>query len=395
MNKYLIVTGDFVETGGMDRANYALAHYLAGRGHEVHLAAYRTAPDLLEYPNVTWHRVPKPLNSYVLGGPLLDRVGRRLAGRVAASGGRVVVNGGNCRWGDVNWVHHVNVLDPPSVAGSMWKRSKDRIAHRVHVVKERAIVPLARVVVATCERTRRDAIEHLGARPEHTHIVYLGVDSNAFHPAEPARRLELRARLGCPGERPLVGFVGALGNRRKGFDTLFAAFQALCREPAWDADLVVVGRGAEASLWHHRAQAAGLAERIFFRDFVPNVAELFQAVDAHVLPSRYEGYSLVTQEALACGAPAFVTATAGIADRYPEELRNLLLIPDPDDITDLIARLSAWRPQAAAIRAAVAPFSQQIRAQSWATMAAQIAELIDRQPRARGEIGAHTALRGS
>jgi hypothetical protein len=37
MKPYLLVTGDFVKTGGMDRANYALAHYLARQGGEVHL----------------------------------------------------------------------------------------------------------------------------------------------------------------------------------------------------------------------------------------------------------------------------------------------------------------------------------------------------------------------
>ena len=44
MKPYLIVTGDFVKTGGMDRANYALARYVAERGAETHLVAYRVAP---------------------------------------------------------------------------------------------------------------------------------------------------------------------------------------------------------------------------------------------------------------------------------------------------------------------------------------------------------------
>lgn len=42
MNPFLIVTGDFVKTGGMDRANYALARYIADSGAETHLVAYRS-----------------------------------------------------------------------------------------------------------------------------------------------------------------------------------------------------------------------------------------------------------------------------------------------------------------------------------------------------------------
>ena len=76
MGTFLLVSGDFVKTGGMDRANYALASYLADRGDVVELVAHRVASDLLARPNVVFHRVPKPLRSYLMGGPLLDRAGR-------------------------------------------------------------------------------------------------------------------------------------------------------------------------------------------------------------------------------------------------------------------------------------------------------------------------------
>ena len=35
MSTYLIVSADFTTRGGQDRANYALAAYLAGRGDEL------------------------------------------------------------------------------------------------------------------------------------------------------------------------------------------------------------------------------------------------------------------------------------------------------------------------------------------------------------------------
>jgi glycosyltransferase involved in cell wall biosynthesis len=374
---FLLVSGDFVKTGGMDRANYALASYLAARGDEVHLVAYRAAGDLLERPNVTLHRVPKVLDSYLLSSPLMHRLGRRWAARIAARGGHVLVNGGNCLWGDVNWVHHVNVLDVPRTGGvGPLRRIKNRLAHRIHVAEERAAVPMARVVVTTCERTKRDIVAHLGAAPQVVHVAHLGIDAANFRPAGPEERATIRGRMGWPAERPKVAFVGALGDRRKGFDTLFAAWSELCRDPGWDADLVVVGRGAEAATWEARAAETGLAERIRFLGFVRDLPDLFRACDAHCLPSRYEGYSLVTQEALCCGLPAFVTASAGIADRYPEELRHLL-IPDPEDPCDLAGRLRRWRGRIDADKAAVGPFSQTLRDHTWDRMSEQIAGIIE------------------
>jgi glycosyltransferase involved in cell wall biosynthesis len=173
-----------------------------------------------------------------------------------------------------------------------------------------------------------------------------------------------------------VAFVGALADRRKGFDFLFAAWSELCRDPNWDADLVVVGRGAEVPSWKARAAELGLTERIAFLGFVPDLAEIYRAADAHCLPSRYEGYSLVTQEALACGTPAFISMASGISERYPESLGELL-IPNPEDVSDLVLRLRNWRGRMAEYRAAVAPLSELLRATTWEVMAARMGELME------------------
>ena len=53
-----------------------------------------------------------------------------------------------------------------------------------------------------------------------------------------------------------------------------------------------------------------------------------------------------------------VTDTAGIAERYPAALQPLL-IPDPNDATDLAARLRAWRSAAGGFAPAVATLSAQ------------------------------------
>ena len=79
-NPYLLVTGDFVKTGAMDRANFALANHLATQGYETHLVTHRVDPDLAESPNIIVHRVPRPVGSHLLGAPLLNRAGRFWAG---------------------------------------------------------------------------------------------------------------------------------------------------------------------------------------------------------------------------------------------------------------------------------------------------------------------------
>ena len=373
----LIVSGDFVKTGGMDRANYALADHLARRGDEVHLAGFRAGSDLIARKNVTLHRVPKPLNSYSLARPLLDRCGREWAGRLMPRGGRVIVNGGNCRWGDVNWVHHINLLDRPKPGGKTVRKFKTHWDYRSFVAAERSALGMARHMVTTCQKNRDDLVTHFGLPPEKIKVIYYGNDAAVFHPATAEERAELRAKLGWPADRPVYLFVGALGgDRRKGFDTLFEAWSLVCRKPDWNAILVVVGDGAERPEWEAKAVEAGLAERIRFLGFRRDVPELFRACDAHVLPSRYEGYSLVTQEALCCGVPAFVSRTAGIAERFPGSLAEALLIPDPDDAPALADRLLAWRDRADSVKPLMDQLSEQLRNYSWDDMASEIAGIV-------------------
>ncbi len=112
MTPWLLVAGDFTPLGGMDAANYALARYLATRG-EVHLVTHRAWPDLATSAAVTVHRVWRPANRHALGAALLGPTGRRVARSLQARHVHTVVNGGNCRVADVNWVHYLHAAFDP------------------------------------------------------------------------------------------------------------------------------------------------------------------------------------------------------------------------------------------------------------------------------------------
>jgi glycosyltransferase involved in cell wall biosynthesis len=359
----------------MDRANHALAVYLARHGHQVHLVAHRAAADLLAQPTVHWHRVAKLAGSYFLGGFLLDRRGRQHAAALARKGGRVLVNGGNCSWADVNWVHYVHAAYPPAArrGNACWHQ---RLRHRIHARQERSAIGRARLVFANSERTRRDVIDQLGVASEKVKVVYYGTDPGQFHPPTAEGRATARAARDWPARLPVVTFIGALGDRRKGFDTLFAAWKILCGRPGWDGLLVVVGSGAELPVWQQLAQEAGLAGRIQFLGFRSDVPVILAASDVLVSPTRYEAYGLGVHEALCCGLPAIVTEVAGVAERYPAELRDLLL-PDPEKASDLAERLRHCLDRLDNYRQRTATFAEILRARTWEHMAADIVRLVE------------------
>jgi glycosyltransferase involved in cell wall biosynthesis len=376
MKYYLLIAADFVTTGGMDRANFALADYLARQGEEVHLVAYRVAPQLLDQPNVTFHRVPKLANSDFLSEPLLNWVGRSQARRITQVDGRVLVNGGNCQWAGINWVHYVHAAYRAENRAGLLRRFKGAVSHQIFLSAERRALRSAQIIIANSHRTKQDLIERLSISPQQIHLVYYGIEPQFFYPATPQERAELRLRLGWSKDKPIVMFIGALGDRRKGFDTLFAAWQQLCACSDWDADLVTVGVGAELPLWQQRAEAAGISSRIHFLGFRSDVPDLLRAADCLVAPTRYEAYGLGVHEALCCGLPALVSAISGVAERYPSHLHDLLL-PDPDDSADLATRLRQWRQSTARYSKLINSLSQELRNYTWDKMAATILETIE------------------
>jgi glycosyltransferase involved in cell wall biosynthesis len=298
----------------------------------------------------------------------------RWAARLRPAGARIIANGGNVDARDVIWVHYVHGAYTPVAHGHV-NRLLVRRAHRRYVRAERDALRRAQLVICNSRRTAGDVVRLAGADPGRTRVVYYGIDGTRFAPASQAERAAARQALGVRPDRPLVLFAGALGDRRKGFDTLFAAWRTLCDDAAWDADLVVAGSGAELPAWRARAERLLPADRVRFLGFQPDMRPAFAACDALVHPARYEAYGLAVHEALCSGIPAIVSARAGVAERYPEGLAGLLL-QDPDSAAELAARLRTWRGDES-IRNHAAALGAKLRARSWNDMGRDIAALVE------------------
>ena len=372
--RWLIVAGDLTPLGGMDSANHALARYLASHD-EVHLVTHRAWPDLAALPAVTVHAALRPFNRHVLGSPFLSRTGQAVWRRLRGPGAHAIVNGGNCRIADANWVHYLHAANPLSGDGSLARRTKMALNYRRDLAAERTAIRAARVVICNSRRTRDDVVDRLGVDPSQARVVYYGGDPVRFSRVDTARREAAKGVLLQPADRPLVGFVGALGDRRKAFDTVFSAWCRLCGCRNWDADLIVVGQGAELPAWRQRAEDAGVGDRIQFAGFRTDVPEILAALDALVHPARYEAYGLSVREALCRGVPAIVSASAGVAEHYPPELGGLL-IADPNDPEELHGKLLTWRRDMEGFRSAVQPMSAALRGRTWDMMAGEIAEMV-------------------
>lgn len=379
---WVIVAGGFHDHGAMDRANAALATYLSGSGARVHLVGHDIDDRFHHDRRIACHPVPRPRSAAPVAGSLLSRRGLAVASQVTAAspGARVVVNGGNCPWPDINWVHAVHavwhVLDDGAPA---WVKVKHRAVKALARRQERGALRTARAVIANSHATRRALVEAGLVESSRIHTVYLGSDPSWATAAAP-ERTAARAAFRIPDRDRVVAFVGTLGfDVNKGFDVLWTAWASLAAAGSWNATLLVAGGGGRLPFWRREAERAGISDRVRFLGHTARVREALAAADLLVSPVRYEAYGLNVQEALCRGAAVMVTSAAGVVERFGPDMEDALL---PRDLTaeTLAQRLREWAPEADRWRERAAATAARMQARTWDEMASEIVALAAAPP---------------
>ncbi len=118
------------------------------------------------------------------------------------------------------------------------------------------------------------------------------------------------------------------------------AIEAIARSPRWR--LVVVGRG-DVERAETLARDLGARDRVRFNGPLVDIAPVYRAADAFLLPTSYETFSLVTYEAAASGLPLLVPRVSGVEDLL-EHGRNGWFIPrEPGGIAERLDTLADSR----------------------------------------------------
>jgi glycosyltransferase involved in cell wall biosynthesis len=133
-------------------------------------------------------------------------------------------------------------------------------------------------------------------------------------------REAVRANWGAVPQTTVILFCAKLQPWKRPFDLLHAFAQASLS----DAVLVYAGEGAQRTELEREAAAMGVSGRVRFLGFV-NQSQLpaaYAAADLMVLPSEYEPFAVVVNEASCCGCPVVASDRVGAA-------RDLIAPVDP------------------------------------------------------------------
>ena len=130
----------------------------------------------------------------------------------------------------------------------------------------------------------------------------------------------------APTDPPLILTVG-IQHPRKGHDTLLRALATLSDVP-WRS--VIAGSSHDAHYSQelaHMVQELGLSDRVTLAGNVPRdtLEGLYRDASVFALATRYEGYGMVFNEALAWGLPIVSCATGAVPQTVPKDAG--LLVP--------------------------------------------------------------------
>ena len=164
---------------------------------------------------------------------------------------------------------------------------------------ERSSIERADRVVAISRRVLRDAQATYALDPARSSVIYNG--QPAVPPPRPEERERARAHFSAAPRTRLLALVGG-DPYRKGLDVARAAVAKL-RAQGEDVRLLHVGGDTAPE----EDGVVGLG-----RVSDPMLREVMVASDLLLLPSRYEGFPMIAQEAAALGLPIVASEASGL-----------------------------------------------------------------------------------
>jgi len=184
----------------------------------------------------------------------------------------------------------------------------------------------ANAIIAISEYSKKLLVDRLNIPENQIHVVYLGVDTEAFKPLE---KEDARRKIGLSIGSKIILHVGS-EEPRKNVPLLIKAFYEFQKKIP-DSMLIRIGnkdRGTEKLIKKFKIEDkikyyANLSSK--------DIALFYNAADLFVFPSTYEGFGLPVLESMTSGTPV-ITSNAGSLPEIVGESRYMI---DPLDVEGL------------------------------------------------------------
>ena len=186
----------------------------------------------------------------------------------------------------------------------------------------------------------RLAVERQGMDARKMRVIYDGVDTDELTADRP--REAVRREMGLSPPHVAVSVIARLDMRKKGQDTLLAAARDIhARCP--NVRIFMVGDGPDRSALEALAAGLPLGARPVFTGFRSDLANVINASDIIVIPSRWESVPKILLEAMWMRKPVAATRVGDIREILDRSAGLLVPPDDPPALADAVALLAEDR----------------------------------------------------
>ncbi len=321
-----------IDVGGAERAMTRLAEQLASQGCQVRVFVLGRRPESasaelaarLEAAAIptTYFNARRPWQAV--------SVARRLARELRTFAPDIVQT----------FLHHANVLGSWAArrAGISHVVTGIRVAERrrnTHRWLTRRIDHLVSRHVCVSHDVANFAREVIGLPAAKLVVIHNGVEIVADEP-RPALPIDLE----LPADRSMLVYAGRLDPQKR-LDWMLAQMPAVFAQLPGH-DLLIVGKGPQASALRRAAIRHSIADRVHFAGWRHDTQRILSAADVVLLTSAWEGLPNVLLEAMACGRPVVCTRAEGIAEALgPSASMQLVATDHAADFVQAIVRIAA------------------------------------------------------
>ena len=198
-----------------------------------------------------------------------------------------------------------------SFIGRLYKKitgTKYVTTHHITGIPKNFLYQNGDYVIAISKEIKQELVKLHGYKEEQIVFIPNGVSKQKFD-GKRGNQTTFFKKYSIQNNAPIIGFVGSI-NQRKGLDILCKALSQV----EYNFNLVIVGDDSESIYLERLIKQYDLSSKTFpfpFQDPYP----FYQIFDIFVLPSRAEGFPLVTIEAMLMKVPIIRSNTGGAQEQ--------------------------------------------------------------------------------
>ena len=215
----------------------------------------------------------------------------------------------------VLWRHKPDILHfhypVLTFVGAMYKLISGKkyvVTHHITGIPKNFLYQNGDYVIAISQDIKKELVNIHKYHNAQIKVVYNGVSALKYNGAR-GNKEEFFKKYSISNNAPVIGFVGSI-NKRKGLDILLKALSTLEQ----NFNLIIVGDDIKSKFLTSLIEQYGLSNKVFLFSF-QDPYSFYQIFDIFVLPSRAEGFPLVTIEAMLMRIPVIRSNTGGSAEQ--------------------------------------------------------------------------------